>query len=159
MWKGLNPKLYNLKFQHDILEAIQSIPYPRSGSNFLGGLELLLTEVFRPGSGDRSSASNVAVVVKASLLDRRQDELDSKIHDVKQAGIHMLFVGITQELDETDAAGAIAAATTTGIPTFHVDRFVDLWPMVDDVAAEACATQGLCFRHNQTLTNSFRAFL
>ncbi len=108
----------------------------------VGGVELLLTEVFHPENGDRPSAPNVAVLVKASLPDRRQEETMSMLSNIRASGIHMLFIEIAEEMGEDVDTTLQTAVTSMGFAVFVVDRFHHLSSMVDHVANGACVKPG-----------------
>ncbi len=123
-------------FQQDILDAIRVLPYPRSGSNHVGGLELLVREIFRPENGDRPSVPNVAILVAASNLDRRHNELESVNIAIRDSGVQLLAVLITQ--NEGPTAVDVNRIRSIGTQIYLVDRFQALGTVMDEVVDEAC---------------------
>ncbi len=126
--------------QQTILSAIQTLPYPRSGANHVGGMELLLTEIFRPDNGDRPSAPNIAIAVVASLADRRQDEIGPVSLALLGAGIEVLVVCINQHM--APPPEEIAAAISMGMPMYIVDTFQDLGSVMQEVLDDSCMEDG-----------------
>ncbi len=130
------------------MEAVRNIPHPRSGANVASGLDLLLTEVFRQENGDRPSIPNVAVWLKATNPDRRNDDVSPKMTDVVEAKVHMLLIGVLGELaadgEEEGDMSTVIRVTAMGVPVFLVDQFRDLWSVVKRVANKACLAQGKC---------------
>ncbi len=108
----------------------------------MGGLELLVTQIFREDNGDRPSVPNVAILVGASNADRRQNEVESVNIAVRDAGIRLIVVGVTQnESPPTDEVNRIRAL---GTHVFLVPRFQDLatGPVMDEVLEMSCMEEG-----------------
>ena len=127
-------------FQETILGAIQTLPYPRSGANHVGGAELLLREIFRTSNGDRPSVPNVAIAVTATNPDRRQDEAMPTVVAMREAGVTFVLIKVTQHEGVTPEI--VNDMRTAGVQLFLVDRFTDLGAVVDEVVDESCPEEG-----------------
>ncbi len=123
------------------MDAIRNLPYPRSGSNLVAGLELLVTQVFREENGDRHSVPNVAVVIGASNADRRENEVESVNIAVRDAGIRLLVIAVTQ--NESPPTNELSTIRSIGTQIYLVDRFQDLPSVMDEVMEQSCLEEGI----------------
>ncbi len=106
----------------------------------MAALEMVLNQVFRTGNGDRPSVPNVAVVVGASPADRRLDEVGPMHVAIRNAGIRLLAIGVTQH--EPPTAEQVTTARAMGSLIYLVDRFHDLGSVMDEVVGDACREAG-----------------
>ncbi len=106
----------------------------------MGGVELLLTEIFRQDRGDRPSVPNIAIIVAATNMDRRHNEMEPMLRAVIDARIKLLAVRVTQHSTlRPEEANMVRGL---GIQIYLVERFEDLDNVMDDVVDETCQKEG-----------------
>ncbi len=106
----------------------------------MGGIELLLTEIFQPDNGDRPSVPNVVIVVAATNADRRRDEVSSIILATRDAGIKSLLIrSMEHEPLSTEEANRLRAIN---VHLYLINRIQDLGTVVDEVVDESCSAEG-----------------
>ncbi len=130
-------------FQTEIMEAIRTLPYPRSGSNLVATLQMLVTDIFRSANGDRPSVPNVAIVIGASLADRGQNQLESVNVAVRDAGVTLLMIGVAEH--ETAPQENLDRIRAIGTQIYLVDRFRDMGSVMAEIVAESCPEIGRQF--------------
>ncbi len=106
----------------------------------MGGMELLVTEIFRPDRGDRPSVPNVALVVTATEADRRQNEMAALHGAYRLTEIQLLIVGITEGRDVN--VDQVAGATAVCTEVFLVPTFQDLGSVMHDLVDQTCGEEG-----------------
>ncbi len=106
----------------------------------MAGVELLVTQIFRPDNGDRPSVPNVAIAVGATNPDRRRNEMASVISTVIDAGIKFLAIRVTQHAAVLPEEANMVR--DLGMQLYVVDRFQDLDNVMDEVVDETCKKEG-----------------
>ncbi len=101
----------------------------------------MVREIFRPENGDRPSVPNVAILVAASNLDRRHNELESVNIAIRDSGVQLLAVLVTQ--NEGPTADDVNRIRSIGTQIYLVDRFQALGTVMDEVVDQACR-EGNC---------------
>ncbi len=106
----------------------------------MGGIELLLTEIFRLGNGDRPSVPNVVISIIATNADRRLDEMSPIILAARDAGIKSLLIRITEH--EPLSTGEANRLRAINVHLYLINRIQDLGTVVNEVVDESCSAEG-----------------
>jgi len=91
----LNFYLTNYTALSSLVSAVRGIQYFGGNTNTTGGLRLTRTEIFNTANGDRRRVPNVIVLITDGVPTREVGELWNEVRRVKNAGIRIVAVGIT----------------------------------------------------------------
>jgi collagen type VI alpha len=119
-----------------VMRAIARIPYQHGSTNTADALNMMRTEMFRRRNGDRSDATNVAILVTDGI-----SNIDHKLTipaalEAHAAGVHIYTVGIGL----TDTAELESISTPPSFKnTFSVQRFDQLMNLQEELSRSICA--------------------
>jgi len=94
----LNFYLTNFTDVPALQAGIRNIQYLSGYTNTTGALRLMRTEIFNAANGDRSDVPNIAILITDGNPNRDVDLLRSEVHTIKQRGIRIVAVGVTNEV-------------------------------------------------------------
>nr|KAG5687711.1 hypothetical protein BaRGS_024190 [Batillaria attramentaria] len=116
-----NMNTYTTKFQ--LLDAIAEIPYHYGSTNTADALNIVRTDMFTLGHGDRPGVQNVCILITDGLSNINARRTIPEAEQAKAAGIRIYAIGIglpdTAELDGI-------ASTPVEENRFAVQGFTDL---------------------------------
>ena len=117
---------------NDIEQAILSIPYDGRDANIGEGLTQARTQCFNPANGDRSNVRNVAILISTGISSPPvlRDQALAEAEELKEHGVSLLTVGITDLIDQgflTEAASEAAEGLEqTSYPSASFTTLSDL---------------------------------
>jgi len=91
----LNFYLTNYTEVSSLVDAVRGIRYLGGNTNTTGGLRLTRTEIFNTANGDRRRVPNVIVLITDGNPTREVAELPGEVRRIKDAGIRIVVVGVT----------------------------------------------------------------
>ena len=120
--------------------AIKAIPYMGQTTNTPEALSQTRNLCFNPSTGDRSDAVNLAIIVTDGVPYppyRRTPALDAAV-SLRNAGVEMIAVGITDALDEEFLKAMSSAPQIEGKNFFTAIDFAELATIREAVVQRAC---------------------
>ena len=96
----LNFYLSNFTDVHSLTNAIRKIAYGNDNTNTTGGLRLMRTAIFSAANGDRPDIPNVAILITDGIPTREVPELPAEVKRIKDLGIRIVGVGVTNEVSQ-----------------------------------------------------------
>jgi Mg-chelatase subunit ChlD len=76
------------------------MPYDGGNTNTTGGLRVMRTDIFNTYNGDRPDVTNVCILVTDGVPTREVAGLTTEVQNVRNAGIRVIGVGITNAVSE-----------------------------------------------------------
>ena len=123
-----------------VQSAIEAIPYMGQTTNTPEALGQTRNLCFNPSTGDRSDAVNLAIIVTDGVPyppNRRTPALDAAV-SLRNAGVEMIAVGITDALDEEFLKAMSSPPQIEGRNFFTAIDFAELSTIRDTVVEGAC---------------------
>ena len=120
--------------------AIDGIPYMGQMTNTPEALSQTRNLCFNPSTGDRSDAINLAIIVTDGVpypSNRRAPALDAAV-SLRDAGVKMIAVGITDALDEEFLKAMSSPPQIEGKNFFTAIDFAELATIRETVVEGAC---------------------
>ena len=120
--------------------AIDAIPYMGQTTNTPEALSQTRSLCFNPSTGDRSDAVNLAIIVTDGVpypAHRRTPALDAAV-SLRNAGVEMIAVGITDALDEEFLKAMSSPPQIEGQNFFTAIDFAELDRIRQRVVEGAC---------------------
>ena len=120
--------------------ALKAIPYMGQTTNTPEALSQTRNLCFNPSTGDRSDAVNLAIIVTDGVPYppyRRTPALDAAV-SLRNAGVEMIAVGITDALDEEFLKAMSSAPQIEGKNFFTAIDFAELDSIRQTVVEGAC---------------------
>jgi len=105
----LNFYLFNFTDVQSLTNAIRNIPYIGGNTNTTGGLRLMRTEIFNAANSDRPDIPNVAVLITDGNPTREVTVLPDEVKRIKNLGIRIIGVGITDLVSECATAMTLSS--------------------------------------------------
>jgi len=96
----LNFYLTNFTDKRALFNAVKNIPYLDGNTNTIGGLRLMRTEIFNVANGDRVNVPNVAILITDGVPNREVDVLPDEVSLIRNSGVRVIGVGITNAVSE-----------------------------------------------------------
>ena len=95
----------------DVTQAIRTIRYERGDANIAEGLNQARIQCFNPANGDRPDARNVAILISPGIVSSpaEQEMALAAARELKDAGVTLLTVGVTDVVDQTFLSTAASA--------------------------------------------------
>ena len=85
------------------------MPYDGGNTNTTGGLRVMRTQIFNPYNGDRPDVPNVCILVTDGVPTREVAGLAAEVQNVRNAGIRVVGVGVTNAVSEVGVLQCIAS--------------------------------------------------
>jgi len=95
--------LSNFTNTQSLENAVRSIPYCGGNTNTTGGLRVARTEIFNTAKGDRPDIPNTLVLITDGNPTRETDILDEEVKRIKDRGIRIVGLGVTEEVSNCAA--------------------------------------------------------
>ena len=99
----LNFYLSNFTDRQSLSNAVRNIAYGDGHTNTTGGLRLMRTAIFNGSYGDRPNIPNVAILITDGIPTREVENLTDEVELIKDLGITILGVGVTDRVSESAA--------------------------------------------------------
>ncbi len=120
-----------------LVAAIQAINYDRDRTNIAHGLELARENIFGR-SDDRPLIPNILILITDGIPNEREGDTINQADLTKAAGIFIISVGITEEINEAEL---ISISSNDVVLT--VSDFAALDNLLDSLAESTCEA-GMC---------------
>ena len=78
-----------------LITQVRQLPYCGGNTNTTGGLRLTLNDVLNEASCDRPDVPNLIILITDGIPTREVDELPGVVQRIKDAGIRIVGVGVT----------------------------------------------------------------
>ena len=130
---------YDTKEQ--IKDAVRRIPYYNAWTNTADALIVARTECFRPLSGDRPQAKNIAIVITDGFPTLNVYAVDREAEALRAQGVTMLAVGITNEVNTETLRTLSSLPQLEGVNFFTSPDFRSLDEVLQDLVPQTCITE------------------
>ena len=127
--------------KEQIKDAVRRIPYYNAWTNTAEALIKARTECFRPLSGDRPQAKNIAIVITDGIPTLNAYAVGQEADALKALGVTMLAVGITNEVNAETLRTLSSFPQQEGINYFTSPDFQSLDEVLQDLVPQTCITE------------------
>ena len=121
-----------------LLEAILKIPYNYGSTNTADGLKVVRTQMFKVRHGDRPNVPNILVVITDGTPNINVRRTSQEVRKLREAGIHLLAVGIGVDGNEAVEDLDIVATIPTAHSSFTVPGYRQLQSIRHKLNREIC---------------------
>ena len=130
---------YDTKEQ--IKDAVRRIPYYDAWTNTAAALTVARTDCFRPLSGDRPQAKNIAIVITDGIPTLNAYAVGQEAEALRALGVTMLAVGITNEVNTETLRTLSSLPQREGVNFFTSPDFQSLDEVLHDLVPQTCITE------------------
>ena len=124
----------------DLRQALLDIPYMGMTTNTPEALIQTRLQCFNPNNGDRSDVDNLAIIVTDGVPfpDNRREPAIEEAKRLRDTGVIMVSVGITDVIDEDFLKEMSSSPQTLGQNYFTASNFLALSTIRRTVVQETC---------------------
>lgn len=115
--------------------------------NFIGGftntaeaLRVTRQQCFSSSNGNRASAPDLAIVITDGVPTLGTDRTDSEAQTLKAAGVEVIAVGITNNVDSDTLKMLSSPPQQKDRNYFETPQFTQLGDILDRIIVQACVT-------------------
>ena len=120
----------------DILTAIDRLPYTGGKTNTADALEMLTTDMFTSGNGDRDDVDNVAIIVSDGQSNVNPENTIPQAIRARVNGIHLAVATMENNPNNLELKGIASDPDEENI--FNVRRYSQMGDMVDSIVGITC---------------------
>ena len=123
---------------NDLANAFLGITYPGANTNTSGGLWVARSQLFNARRGDRPEVPNLLIVITDGKSTFDSDRTLPTAEDIRQDGVQMVSIGITNSIDETELQGLSSPPQILGQNYFTSPDFQQLENIIEGLLTQTC---------------------
>ena len=127
--------------KEQIKDAVRRIPYYNAWTNTAAALTVARTECFRPMSGDRPQAKNIAIIITDGIPTLNVYAVDREAEALRSLGVTLLAVGITNDVNTDTLRTLSSPPQQEGVNFFTSPDFQSLDGVLQDLVPQTCVTE------------------
>lgn len=138
--QAINEIFLNRYYDKSSLQtAILNLKYIGGTTNTAEGIELMRTEQFTLGNGDRPNVPNVAVVITDGEANERIDDTETEARMAHSNGIKIYALGITNAVTESTLRQISSPPQQLGVTYFITTDFNQLQNTLITITTSVCS--------------------
>ena len=122
--------------RNDILTQIDRLPYTAGKTNTADALDMLTTQMFQDGNGQRDGVDNVAIIVSDGHSNINSENTIPQAIRARVNGIHLAVATMENDPENLELKGIATDPDERNI--FNVRRYSQLDDIVDDMVGITC---------------------